>query len=145
MYERHEPFTKKVYDVFISGVKSFVEVASVQHEFMSEEEICCPCPKCKSRRFNDIETVKFHLYQYGFVADYHIWNCHGELLQFQAPQFVQWNRRFLVMEMKLKMSIYLQFLKVMMKCHEVKECYEIYLEDTCSPQTPQTPLQKYQV
>ncbi|CAH9146216.1 unnamed protein product [Cuscuta epithymum] len=85
MYERYNLFTKNVFDRFISGMKSFVEFARVQHEFMSEENIRCPCQKCKNWCFYDIETVKLHLFRHGFLANYYIWTSHGELLQFQAP------------------------------------------------------------
>ncbi|XP_055959774.1 uncharacterized protein LOC130014845 [Mercurialis annua] len=55
---------------------------------MNGEEIKCPCSrtKCRNTNFRDVEAVKLHVLQSGFVPDYYVWIHHGEV---NVPPVVQ--------------------------------------------------------
>ena len=40
--------------------------------------IRCPCVRCGCMKFLDVDLVKLHLYQKGFMANYHFLTSHGE-------------------------------------------------------------------
>ncbi|XP_050222376.1 uncharacterized protein LOC126672469 [Mercurialis annua] len=63
-----------------SRVQEFVNFALRHPACMSGPQIKCPCPKtrCKNTSYRDVETVKLHILQKGFVADYQVWVFHGE-------------------------------------------------------------------
>ena len=63
---------------FIKRVHVFVQFAISQPEWADGPRIRCPCSKCKNRKFLEIENVKLHLVQKGFVGDYYEWRFHGE-------------------------------------------------------------------
>lgn len=63
---------------FITGVNTFLQFASSQRNRMSGDNVRCPCKKCHNIKYMDIETVKLHLYQYGFVENYFLWKYQGE-------------------------------------------------------------------
>ncbi|KAH0688816.1 hypothetical protein KY289_016174 [Solanum tuberosum] len=45
---------------------------------MSGDEVRCPCKKCHNINYMDIETVKLHLFRFGFVENYFVWKYQGE-------------------------------------------------------------------
>ncbi|XP_055960661.1 uncharacterized protein LOC126668629 [Mercurialis annua] len=69
-----------LYPGFTERVQEFVNFALRHPTCMSGPEIKCPCPRtrCKNTSYRDVETVKLHILQKGFVADYQVWVFHGE-------------------------------------------------------------------
>ncbi|CAM8877106.1 unnamed protein product [Rhodiola kirilowii] len=65
-------------DVFIAGVKNFIESAVAKGFLARDNTIRCPCTKCKNRRFINIRMMEEHLYKYGFTPDYVNWTLHGK-------------------------------------------------------------------
>ncbi len=63
---------------FHSGVLEFINFASSQARYMDGNKIRCPCQQCSNKKFVTIEDVEYHLVIKGFVADYYVWNHHGE-------------------------------------------------------------------
>lgn len=63
---------------FIIGVNNFIQYACSQQNRMSGDNIKCPCKKCHNIKYMDIEMVKCHLFQYGFVENYFVWKYQGE-------------------------------------------------------------------
>ncbi len=45
---------------------------------MDGNKIRCPCRQCSNMKFVTIEDVEYHFVMKGFVADYYVWNRHGE-------------------------------------------------------------------
>ncbi|KAM3232198.1 hypothetical protein P3L10_017557 [Capsicum annuum] len=45
---------------------------------MSGDKVRYPCATCQNYKFMDVETVKCHLYQTGFIENYFIWKHKGE-------------------------------------------------------------------
>ncbi|XP_055962307.1 uncharacterized protein LOC130015688 [Mercurialis annua] len=73
---------------FFPNLEEFVNFAVQHPECMSGEEIKCPCSrtKCRNTNFRDVEVVKLHVLQSGFVPDYYVWIHHGEV---NVPPVVQ--------------------------------------------------------
>ncbi|XP_070008858.1 uncharacterized protein [Nicotiana sylvestris] len=63
---------------FITSVNKFLQFACSQRNRMSGDNVRCPCKKCHNIKYMDVETVKLHLYQYGFVENYFLWKYQGE-------------------------------------------------------------------
>ncbi|XP_055961459.1 uncharacterized protein LOC130015401 [Mercurialis annua] len=74
-------------DVF-PNLEDFVNFTIQHPECMSGEEIKCPCSrtKCRNKNFRDVEVVKLHVLQSGFVPNYYVWIHHGEV---NVPPVVQ--------------------------------------------------------
>ncbi|KAF3678745.1 putative flowering time control protein FCA-like isoform X1 [Capsicum annuum] len=77
MYERLDG-RGCLYSRFITGVDEFIQFACSQPNRMSGDKVRCPCAKCQNYKFMDVETVKCHLYQSGFIENYFIWKHQGE-------------------------------------------------------------------
>ncbi|XP_009790883.2 uncharacterized protein [Nicotiana sylvestris] len=45
---------------------------------MSGDNVRCPCKKCHNIKYMDVETVRLHLLQFGFVENYFVWIYQGE-------------------------------------------------------------------
>ncbi|XP_050222508.2 uncharacterized protein LOC126672598 [Mercurialis annua] len=73
---------------FFPNLEEFVNFAVQHPECMNGEEIKCPCSrtKCRNTNFRDVEVVKLHVLQSGFVPDYYVWIHHGEV---NVPPVVQ--------------------------------------------------------
>ncbi|XP_055960109.1 uncharacterized protein LOC130014961 [Mercurialis annua] len=73
---------------FFPNLEEFVNFAVQQPECMSGEEIKCPCSrtKCRNTNFRDVEVLKLHVLQSGFVPDYYVRIHHGEV---NVPPVVQ--------------------------------------------------------
>ena len=63
---------------FVDGVENFISFVCNQLGVMNVREIRCPCRKCHNRKFQTLEEVKLHLFRKGFIADYYVWDRHGE-------------------------------------------------------------------
>ncbi|KAF2298344.1 hypothetical protein GH714_022601 [Hevea brasiliensis] len=50
----------------------------MQHNFVSNESIRCPCSRCENSGFLVIDIVIAHLYKFGFMPNYYHWVSHGE-------------------------------------------------------------------
>ncbi|KAM3374328.1 hypothetical protein P3S68_013042 [Capsicum galapagoense] len=77
MYERLDG-RGGLYSRFVIGVDEFIQFASSQPNRMGGDKVRCPCAKCQNYKFMDVETVKCHLYQFGFIENYFIWKHQGE-------------------------------------------------------------------
>ncbi|KAF3620686.1 putative flowering time control protein FCA-like isoform X1 [Capsicum annuum] len=77
MYERLDG-RGGLYSRFVTGVGEFIQFAFSQPDRMSGDKVRCPCAKCQNYKFMDVETVKCHLYQSGFIENYFIWKYQGE-------------------------------------------------------------------
>ena len=64
--------------MFIAKVNEFITFACAQQEFQRCQKLKCPCTKCRNKPYRDVDTVKLHLYQRGFVAHYYRWVHHGK-------------------------------------------------------------------
>ncbi|KAL9672200.1 hypothetical protein QQ045_028450 [Rhodiola kirilowii] len=78
MYETRAHGESYTNDVFIAGVKIFIESAVSKGYLASDNTIRCPCSKCKNWRFINIRMMEEHLYKYGFTPDYVNWTLHGK-------------------------------------------------------------------
>ncbi|KAM3221136.1 hypothetical protein P3L10_020404 [Capsicum annuum] len=74
MYERLDG-RGGLYSRFVTGGIYF---ACSQPNRMSGDKVRFPCAKCQNYKFMDVETVKCHLYQSGFIENYFIWKHQGE-------------------------------------------------------------------
>nr|XP_016475280.1 PREDICTED: uncharacterized protein LOC107796969 [Nicotiana tabacum] len=63
---------------FITGVNKFLQFACSRRNHISGDNVRCPCKKYHNIKYMDVETVKFHLYQYGSVENYFLWKYQGE-------------------------------------------------------------------
>ncbi|KAM3378374.1 hypothetical protein P3S68_010787 [Capsicum galapagoense] len=77
MYERLDG-RGGLYSRFVTGVDEFIQFVCSQPNCMSDDKVRCPCAKCQNYKFMDVETVKCHLYQSGFIQNYFIWKHLGE-------------------------------------------------------------------
>jgi len=77
MYERLDG-RGGILSSFITGVNNFIQYACSQKNRMSGDNIKCPCKKCQNLKYMDVEMVKYHLFQYGFVENYFVWKYQGE-------------------------------------------------------------------
>ncbi|WMV37676.1 hypothetical protein MTR67_031061, partial [Solanum verrucosum] len=77
MYERLDG-RGGILSSFITGVNNFIQYACSQKNRMSGDNIKCPCKKCHNLKYMDVEMVKYHLFQYGFVENYFVWKYQGE-------------------------------------------------------------------
>nr|XP_018623102.1 uncharacterized protein LOC104086815 isoform X2 [Nicotiana tomentosiformis] len=63
---------------FITGVNKFLHFACSQRNRMNDYDVRCPCKKYHNIKYMNVETVKLHLYQYGFIENYFLWKYQGE-------------------------------------------------------------------
>ncbi|KAM3235133.1 hypothetical protein P3L10_015169 [Capsicum annuum] len=77
MYERLDG-RGGLYSRFVTEVDEFIQFACSQPNRMSGDKVRCLCAKCQNYKFMDVETVKCHLYQSGFIENYFIWKHQGE-------------------------------------------------------------------
>ncbi|XP_057997364.1 uncharacterized protein LOC131176329 [Hevea brasiliensis] len=79
MYNRLVPSRKGVTTEFINGVRGFIEFALMQHNFVSNGSIWCPCSRCENSGFLATNIITAHLYKFGFMPNYYHWVSHGKL------------------------------------------------------------------
>ncbi|KAM3264646.1 hypothetical protein P3L10_001640 [Capsicum annuum] len=77
MYERLDD-RGGLFSRFVTEVDEFIQFACSQSNRMSGDKVRCPCAKCQNYKFMDVETVKCHLYQSGFIENYFIWKHQRE-------------------------------------------------------------------
>nr|XP_016467687.1 PREDICTED: uncharacterized protein LOC107790290 isoform X2 [Nicotiana tabacum]XP_016467688.1 PREDICTED: uncharacterized protein LOC107790290 isoform X2 [Nicotiana tabacum]XP_016467689.1 PREDICTED: uncharacterized protein LOC107790290 isoform X2 [Nicotiana tabacum]XP_016467690.1 PREDICTED: uncharacterized protein LOC107790290 isoform X2 [Nicotiana tabacum]XP_016467691.1 PREDICTED: uncharacterized protein LOC107790290 isoform X2 [Nicotiana tabacum] len=77
MYERLDG-RGGINSCFISGVDKFLHFACFQRNRMSGDNVRCPCKKYHNIKYMDVETVRLHLLQFGFVENYFAWIYQGE-------------------------------------------------------------------
>jgi len=77
MYQRHDE-RGYLSTVFVQKVKEFIDFATGQETYHRTTKINCPCAKCWNVPYLDVNTVKFHLYRWGFRPNYYEGVCHGE-------------------------------------------------------------------
>ncbi|KAK1372157.1 hypothetical protein POM88_038249 [Heracleum sosnowskyi] len=65
---------------FRDGVLRFVDFALHQPGCTDGAKIKCPCilPKCRNKRYLEVDEVMIHLCRKGFIPDYEVWSSHGE-------------------------------------------------------------------
>src|SRR5579859_2251653 len=74
MYEAHRRERE-----YFNGVASFVSAAAAYRANKSMGYIRCPCVDCKNEKeFSNVEAIRAHLLQRGFMPAYNRWTEHGE-------------------------------------------------------------------
>ncbi|XP_059295324.1 uncharacterized protein LOC132048635 [Lycium ferocissimum] len=63
---------------FVTGVDNFIQFAHSQRNYMSGDKVRCPCKKCHNIKYMDVEIVQYHLFNFGFVENYFVWDYQGE-------------------------------------------------------------------
>ncbi|KAJ0038333.1 hypothetical protein Pint_22481 [Pistacia integerrima] len=61
---------------YIDGIKSFMDVAKKCVD--KNNQVRCPCVKCKNVFFKPLDVVENHLYKPGISVSYQRWVYHGE-------------------------------------------------------------------
>ncbi|KAM3397863.1 hypothetical protein P3S68_001377 [Capsicum galapagoense] len=77
MYERLDG-RGGLFSRFVTEVDEFIQFTCSQSNRMSGDKVRCPCAKYQNYKFMDVETVKCHLYQSGFIENYFIWKHQWE-------------------------------------------------------------------
>ena len=98
MYNRVDPTTKWYTQDFIQGVQHFLSHALEASSYSkTSKNIRCPCVKCKCKPYLNAEEVKTHIYKFGFMPNYYIWNSHGEIeIDYHStipPSYSRWPTR----------------------------------------------------
>ena len=70
MYNRNYANRGGIRQEFIDGVDSFIAYVCQLPSCIYEGTLRCPCAKCKCQNLVTPETVKYHLYRYGFKPNY---------------------------------------------------------------------------
>lgn len=78
MYRKNMPGGKGITEEFINGVNGFAKWVVAKSSYTGFKKIKCPYAKCKNKKYQDIETMKVHLYSKSFVPNYFNWICHCE-------------------------------------------------------------------
>ena len=64
---------------FLRELSKFIKVAVEHAARKGTTEIYCPCDECKNNvLWNDAETVRAHLVEFGFMEKYTTWSKHGK-------------------------------------------------------------------
>jgi hypothetical protein len=74
-------FSKPPDPKFVDGVDSFVKIARAYciNKLQADDHVYYPCVDCcNQKQFRNIEQIHCHLLISGFMANYKIWNKHGE-------------------------------------------------------------------
>jgi hypothetical protein len=61
---------------FVNGLNNFIEIA--KNHVDSRGKAYCPCRLCYNGRRQDMDTIKAHVRNKGFLESYELWNYHGE-------------------------------------------------------------------
>jgi hypothetical protein len=66
---------------FVDGVDSFVKTALAYYvnKLQADDHVYCPCVDCRNQKqLRNIEQICCHMLVRDFMANYKIWNKHGE-------------------------------------------------------------------
>lgn len=77
MYKRLEG--KFLSPTFAEKVNEFITFATTQDNVVIDGVMKCPCAQCRNIPYQDLDTIKEHLYRHGFLPNYFQWVFHGEL------------------------------------------------------------------
>ena len=81
MYNRVDPLTNSLTNEFCVGLNEFINFAIAQdNQWKQDDNIRCPCVKCKNIKLLPPSRVSRHLIRNGFQEGYWNWNLHGEEL-----------------------------------------------------------------
>ena len=78
MYNRKDPETREVTKEYRVGLRAFIHQATNNPYAKRDGNIFCPCRTCKNNQYLEIDIVKTHLYNRGFMPNYYVWFSHGE-------------------------------------------------------------------
>jgi len=51
-------------------------------EYRREDEIRCPCRKCKNKKFQTEWNLIDHILKWGFIPNYYVWDGQGEIVRY---------------------------------------------------------------
>lgn len=68
IYERLDG-RRAINSSFITSMDEFITFACSPRNRMSGNDVRCTCKKCHNIKYVDSETVKLHLFHFGFVED----------------------------------------------------------------------------
>ncbi|KAL8127252.1 hypothetical protein AgCh_014242 [Apium graveolens] len=63
-------------DEYKNGVEEFLD--SAKRFGLTKDKTLCPCKNCGNGHWENLDTIKFHLYASGFFESYTVWTLHGE-------------------------------------------------------------------
>ena len=65
---------------FLNGQETFINFTCSQSRWMDGDKIKCLCNnrKCQNMSFYDVNIVRYHVANYGFVSNYFVWIYQGE-------------------------------------------------------------------
>ena len=87
MYESRKGMKGSIKEHFVNGVHEFIRF--VKSNNGNNVDIRCPCAKCKHLKHWKADVVEVHLYKFGFVPNYYLWDRHGEFLQYTPNPVVE--------------------------------------------------------
>ena len=79
MYEPRKGMKGSIKERFCNGVHVFIRFS--QSNNRNNVDIRCPCSKRKHLKHWKPDVAEVHLYKFGFVPNYYLWDRHGELVQ----------------------------------------------------------------
>ncbi|XP_057718959.1 uncharacterized protein LOC130933375 isoform X2 [Arachis stenosperma] len=79
MYDRLNPTRGGIKPEFYDKVEDFIETISKLDVVKSEGKCRCPCVKCRCTNYKELNIIKMHLWEKGFMPNYWIWTEHGEI------------------------------------------------------------------
>ena len=70
---------------YLVGIQQFINCAKEHMRRTDDPSLLCPCRDCENtRRFRDVEEVRYHLIRRGFKQRYTRWVWHGECFEESA-------------------------------------------------------------
>ncbi|XP_074351959.1 uncharacterized protein LOC141691115 [Apium graveolens] len=63
-------------DEYKNDVEEFLD--SAKRFGLTKDKTLCPCKNCGNGHWENLDTIKFHLYASGFFESYTVWTLHGE-------------------------------------------------------------------
>lgn len=72
IYRRTRPKVIGVTSEFIHGVNCFIRWC-LETKYGCENEMRCPCAKCKNMKHQTVPVLKQHIFKWDFVPKYYNW------------------------------------------------------------------------